>query len=136
MILILLNNESVYVWVILSINKIYRQKKLAVLVAVDSSSKKASPKQRLLLIIYKLISFRGLCQSLFHLWDIEGRVEVLLPIDEELPMYSSLLRVSVVNFWSAQQLGIAAQRWKFKIINFPLQQVFFFSIEPAKELEK
>lgn len=52
---------KVYMFVvILSINKIYRQKKFAVLVAVDSSSKKALPKERLLLIIYKLISFRRL----------------------------------------------------------------------------
>lgn len=57
--------------VILSISKIYRQKRLAILVAVDSSSKKALPKQRLLLTIYKLISSRGLYHSPFHLQDTD-----------------------------------------------------------------
>lgn len=52
---------KVYMFVvILSINKMYRQKKLVILVAVDRSSKKALPKRRLSLIICKLISFRGL----------------------------------------------------------------------------
>lgn len=54
---------------ILPINKIFREKKFAILVAVDSSSKKALLKQRLTLTIYKSASSRGLCQSLFYLQD-------------------------------------------------------------------
>lgn len=92
--------------VILSINNIYRQKQLVILVAVDSSSKKALLNQSLLLTIYKLIHFRGLCQSLFYLQDIDVQGWKFCC---ELPLYSFLLHASFVNFWSAQQLGITAQ---------------------------
>lgn len=111
---------------ILPINKIFREKKFAILIAVDSNSKWASLKQTYIDNLEVSI-FRGTVSiSLLPPRHRCERAEDLLPPDKELPVYSSLLYASYINFWSSQQLGIAAQCWKFSIINFPFQQVSFF----------
>jgi len=63
-------------------------------------------------------------------------VEILLSTDEELPMCSSLLYLSFLNFWSAQQMGIAAEFSKFNCFFYSAGVGFFFSVGPPKELEK